>query len=327
MEKYRTVVTFEINDETENILHEIMGKEVEFTFLADIPSKKRKEALSDADILFSWNLPRELKEDEYALLNKVKFIQLLSAGADHIPFDKLPSHITIASNAGAYAEPMAEHALAMAIALSKRLLIQQRKLMEGDFDQFTFNRMIKGSVCGIIGFGGIGKATARLLKCLGAKIYAINTSGKTEEPVDFVGTLNDFEYVLESCDIAVISIALNKATKGLIGERELNWMKPDAVLINVARGAIMDEKALYEHLKSHPDFMAGIDAWWIEPFLHGEFRMNYPFHELPNIIASPHNSAMVPGIMANGIRLAAENVVSYIKSKSLRGLVRREDYD
>jgi len=102
-------------------------------------------------------------------------------------------------------------------------------------------------------------------------------------------------------------------------------MRPDAILINVARGAIIDEEALYEHLRTHPDFMAGIDAWWVEPFRYGEFRMDHPFLELPNVLGSPHNSAMIPGALTEGLRQAAENVQRYLSGKPVTGIVQSED--
>jgi len=243
-----------------------------------------------------------------------------------MPFADLPSHIIVASNPGAYAAPMAEHVMAMTLALAKRLLIEDQKLRNGEFDQFTPNRLLAGMTAGILGFGGIGRATARLMRAFGMKIYAINHSGTSPEPTEFIGTLHDLEHVLRASDVLVVSLPLTRATRGLIGKEELAWMKPDAILVNVARGAILDEEALYNHVKSHPTFLVGIDAWWTEPFLHGTFRMEYPFLELPNVLGSPHNSALVSHVLVDAARQAAQNVKHFLKGEKVIGIARREDY-
>ena len=103
-------------------------------------------------------------------------------------------------------------------------------------------------------------------------------------------------------------------------------MKPPAILVNVARGAILDEGALYEHLRRNPEFGAGIDAWWREPSTAGAFETDYPFFELPNLIGSPHNSALVPDILQHSARLAAANVHRYLRGVPVTGVVHRDDY-
>jgi glycerate dehydrogenase len=315
-------VTFPVGRE---VLAELSGDGARVEPVADLPDQERTRTLRAAEVLFVWNWRRELRPAEGPTLG-ARFVQLLSAGADHLPFDQLPPDAVVASNAGAYAKPMAEHAVAMALALLKRLPQHHAELAAGVWDQSSFNRSVTGAVCGILGFGGIGKATGRRMRALGARVQAINTSGRADEPVEFVGTLGDLDVVLAAADVLVIALPLTRRTRGLIGPRELGLMKPTAILVNVARGAIIDEAALYEHLRTHPEFAAGIDAWWVEPFSSGEFRVDHPFFELPNMLGSPHDSAMVPGIMERATMRAAANILRFLRGEPVTGVVRAEDY-
>ena len=320
MNNGRVAVTFQIDSKNRDAILSVLGEAAQVIFISDLQPSKRLEELSRADALLSWHPVKELQQDEYDVIT-AKFMQLISAGADHVPFSLLPSGLTVAGNVGAYAEPMAEHVLAMILAIEKNLIDRHTKLRNGKFDQ-SANRMLSDSTCAILGFGGIGKTTARLLRCMRVRIYAINTTGKTDEPVDFIGTLTDLEQVLRVADIALISLPLNNTTHGLIGNRELAWMKEDAILVNVARANIVNEKALFERLKTHPKFSAAVDAWWMEPITNEEFHTNYPFLELPNVLGSPHNSGIVPGSIELGLIRAAGNVKRFLKGESVIGVIR-----
>jgi phosphoglycerate dehydrogenase-like enzyme len=315
------VLTFRPSDEALRAIRDELPDGTDAFVLADLPELERAGTLRRADALIGWFPNPDLRPDELDAAIDVPFVQLLSAGADTIPLGLFSDRVTVAANVGAYAEPMAEHALAMALALIKRLPQKHRELASGVFEQRPPNRRFAGCACVIVGFGGIGKATARLMRAIGARIFAINTTGRTDEDVERCGTLEDLRGFLSDADIVVLSIPLTERTTGLIGADQLGWMKPDAVLVNVARGAIVDQRALYEHLVKHPDFSAGIDTWWVEPIVDGEFRLDFPFFDLPNVLGSPHNSALVHGIDVIAARRAAENVARYLSDERVRGVV------
>jgi phosphoglycerate dehydrogenase-like enzyme len=292
--------------------------------LAGLSAADRAAAVAGADVVFAASWPREFGPDE-ARDSGARFVQLLWAGADRVPFDQLPRNAVVASNVGAFAEPMAEHAVAMTLALMKRLPQNHLKLAAGIWDQGRTVRVL-GSVHLIVGFGGIGQAAGRMLRALGARVYAVNTSGRTTEPVDFAGTLDDLHDVLPQADAVLLSIPLTRRTRGLIGRRELALMKPGAVLVNVARGAVIDETALYEHAVAVPAFSAGIDTWWQEPGDSGSFAVGHPFFDLPNVLGSPHNSGMVPGTIRAATRHAVDNIARFLGGEPVTGVVRAEDY-
>jgi phosphoglycerate dehydrogenase-like enzyme len=320
------LVTFHIESEQRETLSKALGNVSRLVFLADVSPQDRAKELAIADVLITWSPKKELRPEEFKLLDHAKMLQLVSAGADHLPFKDLPPMLMIASNAGAYAEPVAEHAVAMTMALTKNLFDRHMKLRTGVFDQMNVNRMVNDSTCAILGFGGIGKAVARLLRCFEVKIYALNTTGRTDEPVDFIGTLKDLEYVLHQADIVILSLPLTNSTRKLIGKKQLGWMKNDAILVNVARADLVDEAALYEKLKESPQFSAGIDVWWTEPLRHGKFDTNHPLLELPNVLGSPHNAGVVHYSSKKAIMCATENVRRFLNHEPILGVVNRSDY-
>jgi phosphoglycerate dehydrogenase-like enzyme len=315
------VVLFDVEHGGRQVIREVIGAAADIVYLPDVEAAARAEVLRGATVILAQNTATELTPDELALIQQVRLLQFYTAGIDFIPLQALPADLPIAKNSGASAEPMAEHALALTLAAAKRLFLEHRQLATGAFNQFTPNRMLAGRVCGIFGFGGIGVATARLMRAMGMQIYAINRRGHSAEPTDWIGTPDQLDTLLRAADVLIIAAPLTHATVGRIGVRELALMPEDAILVNLARGEIIEEGALFAHLQAHPTFTACLDAWWVEPIRHGAFRMQYPFLELPNVIGSPHNSASVGGWHQVALRRAAANCRRALAGEPPQGLI------
>ncbi len=320
------LVTFRPPPAVRDALDQAFHGAADVTYLADVEAPTRRKALGSAGAVLAWSLDRELEgPEELAELRSARLVQLLSAGVDEVPLSRIPDGVPVASNAGGYAGPMGEHVLALALALAKHLPQRHAALEAGVFDQ-SANREIRGSIVCVLGFGGIGRASARLFEALGARIRAITRSPVEEEWVEWAGTVDDLRTGLSGADIVVVSLPLTRATRGLLGARELSAMKPDTILINVARGPIIDEGALFRHLGEHPAFQAGLDVWWDEPRSGEPFAPRLPFLDLPNVLGSPHNSGITETSLAEAARRAAANVLKALSGAPPDHLVDRREY-
>lgn len=320
MDELTLLVTYPTKPHHRETIEAALPDDIHPTYLEELDSETRLSAVGGADALLSWS-PHEELDDAFGALTADHVVQIVTAGVDHLPLDRFPEGLTLLSNAGGYAEPMAEHVLAMYLALSKRLLVEHHKLQSGEFDQFRPNRWVRGSTCGIVGFGAVGEATARLMTRLDISVLAVNRSGEADEPVDFLGTPDDLEHVLRESDGVVLAAPLTEETRGMIDREKLEWMPEDGMLINVGRGELVVQRDLYEHLQANPEFQAGLEAWWTEPVRHGEFDLEYPLLDLPNVLGCPHNSAQVPDIRERGQRQAVRNVVAALEAGEAENVV------
>jgi phosphoglycerate dehydrogenase-like enzyme len=267
------VVAFELSEKRKAIVADALAGASAVAYLTELDEAARAEALRNAGALLTFNTSKMLRSGEAELLDGARLIQFMIADVDFIPLGELRRGVPVATNGGGYAESMAEHALAMALAAAKRLILEHENLKLGQFNQFTQNRMLAGGDCGIFGFGGIGAATARI----GMRVHAINRRGRTDERVDWIGTPDRLNDLLEAADVLLISAPLTRATCGLIGAAELGRMKEDAILVNLARGEIVQERPLYDHLLRHLLVPATILPTAVERHRRG--RASLEFHQ------------------------------------------------
>jgi D-3-phosphoglycerate dehydrogenase len=241
---------------------------------------------------------------------QLKVIAKNGAGVDSVDIDCATRHgVAVMIAAGANAEAVAEHSIALMLALTRDLVGLDRKVRGAGWEGTGYQgRDFRGSTVGLIGFGSIGRATGQLAAALGAKVIVMDAFAKAEE---FEMEL-DLDRLLARADIVSLHCPLTETTRGLIGTRELGLMKKGAILINTARGPLIDEAALVDALRSGHLAGAGLDTFVTEPIEAGN-----PLIALPNVILTPHVAGVTRNALLGVSTITATNVVDCINGKPL----------
>ena len=239
---------------------------------------------------------------------QLKVIAKNGAGVDSVDIPSATRRgITVMVAAGANAEPVAEHAIACMLALTRDLVALDRKVRAGGWEGTGYQgRDFSGSLVGIIGFGSIGRATARMAAALGARVVVMDAYAKSGE----FEMESDLDRLLARADIVSLHCPLTESTRGLIGRRELGLMKKGSMLINTARGPLVDESALVDALRSGHLGGAGLDTFATEPVTAGD-----PLLELPNVILTPHVAGVTRNAVLGVSTITATNVVDRIAGR------------
>jgi phosphoglycerate dehydrogenase-like enzyme len=288
------------------------------------------QLLPSIDILLVFFWPKFLTPENLSKMSSLRFIQSILAGVNHIPFAQLDKKIGVSSNAGAYSDEVAEYAWSLLLSAAKRIVDFHNAVKT---DQWTLRRTLGGKevtilgerTLGILGYGGIGSAVARIGKGFTMKIYAFSRKPVREKDVRSFRGDKGLLRVLAESDAIIVSLPLTKFTNKIIGADKLATMKKDAILVNIARGELVDETALYEHLKANPDFRYATDVWWYREGKES-LKTTHPFFELSNFIGTPHVSG--PSGLATGkpVKFAVENVIRFLRGLKPKNIVNPAEY-
>lgn len=295
--------------------------------LEDLPEERRGEAWAQADVLVCTGFGSEIPGDLGSRAPNLKMVQTLVAGVDHIPYEALPSSLPVYSNAGAYNTSVAEHAMALLLAAAKDVPRSTDEIRRGVFDQARMNTAMEGATVIVAGMGGVGTEVARLCKAFRARVIGLARSRNVVPPADEGGTLADLRRLAPRADALVIALPLTRDTEGLVDRAVLAAMKEDAILVNVARGRIVVEGDLYDHMKIHPRFRAALDVWWTYPRGVEGRPFDRPFHEFPNAVMTPHVAFAIPVQRSRAMEAALDNVLRFVRGEAPRNLVDRKEYE
>lgn len=262
--------------------------------------KRRAEG---AEVVVESNIP--LRKEFLDACPNLKMLSIAFTGLDHIDLEECQRRGIVVKNAAGYStEAVAELAIAMMIDVYRKVLdndaitrqCQRKGLMPG--------REIGGKTLGIIGMGNIGQRVAKLAHAFGCKVLAWNRTPKQIEGVTFV----DKETLLKESDIVTLHIALNTETRDFISERDLALMKPSAIVINTARGPVVNEQALARALKEGVIAGAATDVYGMEPPL----KSDNPLFDAPNLIMLPHIGFATEEAFVLRLGIVVRNIEEYL---------------
>jgi phosphoglycerate dehydrogenase-like enzyme len=255
---------------------------------ADLPETQKTTLVADADFLLLFPGRLEAPVLEAA---SPKLIQLVSAGFEHMDLEQCRRRgIPVANNGGTNSTDVAEHTLALVMGIYRRLIEMDHAVRSGsphaDSGETTYT--IAGKRVGLVGLGHIGQKAARLFKAFGADIHYTDAVA-APEPIltELQAQRLELDELLRSCDIVSLHVPLNANTRNLIGPRELDLMRPNAVLVNTCRGGVIDEAALARTLAAQGILGAGLDVLETEPP-----APDNPLLTLDNVLLTPHTAGV-----------------------------------
>jgi D-2-hydroxyacid dehydrogenase (NADP+) len=282
----------------------------------------RARALPDADIAF---LSR-LKAEEFAAAPRLRWIQSPAAGVGNLLFPALRDSDVVVTNArGIHGAPIAEHVVAVSIALLRQFPFAMRRQAAREWAKDALPlaeyRSFAGSCVGLVGLGAIGSAIAAKAGVLGARVVAVRRNVTAPRPAGVAAVYppDDLARLLAEADILVLAAPLTSSTAGLIGWAELRQMKPASILVNVARGKLVREADLAEALAKGTIAGAALDVFEHEPLDPAS-----PLWDLPNVLITPHTSAFRADYWDAAVKLFADNLNRYLDGRPLLNVVDKE---
>jgi phosphoglycerate dehydrogenase-like enzyme len=272
-----------------------------------------------AEVILVGSSEGDLLRMTFPLAQHAQWVHSLSAGVEKIIFPELAeSSVPLTNSKGVFTDALAEFAIASILFFAKDLRRLVRSQQAGRWDQFDIE-LIRGQVLGIVGYGDIGRESARFARALGMKVVAVRRRAalSNQDPnLERVYSPDGLREMLAICDYVLVATPLTGETRGMIGEAELSAMKGSAVIVNLGRGPVIVESALIAALAAKRIRGAALDVFDEEPLPDG-----HPFYGLENVLLSPHSADHTVGWADLAMRVFLENFERFRSGQALQNIV------
>ena len=261
------------------------------------------ERIRDAEIVINIRSSCRFTESVFTACPQLRMLSLWGTGTDNVDLPAAARHgVTVTNTPGVSAPSIAEHALALMLAAARKIPQMDARTRQGEWARGQSVQMA-GKTLGIVGLGAIGRRFAQLGAAIGMRVIAW-----TMHPNPALGfALVALDELYRTSDVVSLHLRLSDQTRGMIGRREFEMMKPEAIFINTARGAIVDEAALVAALSSRRIAAAGLDVFEVEPLPAG-----HALTSLDNVVLTPHCAGITPEALEAGLQLSIDNVWNFL---------------
>lgn len=292
----------------EKLKQDFLPENIELVYYNSAPQddEEKIKRSEDADIVMLANMP--LRKNVLEKCSKLKMISVAFTGVDHVDMDYCKANDIMVCNCSGYAnEAVCELVFGMVVDLYRNIFAADEAVRTGKTKVGLSQFELCGKKFGIIGAGAIGLKVANVAKAFGCDVYVYSRTPKDIDGIKFV-SLDD---LLSICDVVSVHVPLTKQTKDLINAENITKMKPTSLLINTARGPVVNAKALADALKNNIIAGAGVDVFDNEP----PIAMDNPLLNAPNVVLTPHIGFATKEAMEKRAVIAFTNINKYLMGK------------
>ncbi len=292
--------------------------------VVNLPDYKRvDEEVVDAEIVIAWSI----RPEQIAAAKKLRWLHCPAAAVHQLIFPELVNSKVVLTNAREVHGPVvAEHVIALIFALAKKIpgsVRLQEKHIWGQqilWDELPRVREVAGATVGLVGLGSIGRAVAKSAKALGMRVIAVREHPeKGSEGADAVFAPAQIDEIFRQSDYVVLAAPVTASTTAIASAERLALMKPDACLINVGRGPLVDEPAIIAALREKKMGGAALDVFPKEPL-----AADSPLWDVPNLLITPHTAALTDKLWERHYALFSENLRRYLNGEPLLAVVDKQ---
>lgn len=271
------------------------------------------ELAGDAEILYAWKFPPHL----YAKAGRLRWLQVMGAGVDWAVGPEVPPRVVVTRAPGIFGPWMAEYVVGWCSWVTQRVETYREAQRQRRWLDHVLPDRLLGKTLAVVGLGDIGRAVARAARVLGMRVVGVSRSGRPVRQAERVHKVGQLARALQDADFVVVVLPLTPETTGLIGADALAAMKSTAWLVNIARGAVVNETALLDALEHRRIAGAVLDVFATEPL-----PPHHPLWRMDNVVITPHISG--PSTPEEIAPVFNDNLARYLAGKPLRHIVDRK---